>query len=60
VLHLKLEPKLPVSVLVRNRGSKKNLETDNTIIDEDYLNANDVITRYNKFISKKTYSFFIR
>lgn len=45
--------RLPVSVLVRNRGSKKNLETDNTIIDKDYLNANEVVTRYNKFISTK-------
>jgi hypothetical protein len=51
--NLKSDLRLPVSVLVRNRGSKKNLETDNTIIDEDYLNANDVITRYNEFISKK-------
>ena len=51
--NLKFDLRLPVSVLVHNRGSKKNLETDNTIIDKDYLNANEVILRYNKFISTK-------
>ena len=51
--NLKSDLRLPVSVLVRDRHSKKNLETDNTIIDKDYLNADEVVTRYNKFISTK-------
>lgn len=59
--NLKSDFRTPISVVVRNKGSKKNFKIDNTITDPHYLDAVDVVSRYNKFILKTNihYTFHI-